>query len=298
LNNGSVIESGRYATLTAGGFTNTGSVVRDGLGPGFGSPLAVTGAFNNTGGTVSLIGGGDILSAASFNNSGSVTIGANETVNVTNAYDQTGGSTMIQPDGALIAELFTERGGIVQVDGSLTASGLSSHGGLLTGTGTINGNVWMGGSIMPGGVGAPGVFTINGNYTQTGGGVFNESISNTANGLLMVSGAASLGAGGTLFVSLLGGFNPAIGTSYAILDYGSESGTFKIADPTFNNGTERWVITSYDGGDGDDIVLTAEKNMTPTPEPPSALLLATGIATMAIFVKHRNAASRIWGAGR
>jgi hypothetical protein len=119
------------------------------------------------------------------------------------------------------------------------------------------------------------------------------SESNTANGVLKVSGAATLGSGGTLLVSLLGGFNPAIGTSFTILDYGSESGTFQIADPTFNNGTERWVITSYDGGGGDDIVLTAEKNMTPTPEPPSALLLATGIALAGIFTKYRNAAKRI-----
>jgi hypothetical protein len=124
------------------------------------------------------------------------------------------------------------------------------------------------------------------------------SESNTANGVLKVSGAATLGSGGTLLVSLLGGFNPAIGTSFTILDYGSESGTFQIADPTFNNGTERWVITSYDGGGGDDIVLTAEKNMTPTPEPPSALLLATGIALAGIFTKYRNAAKRIRTAGR
>lgn len=37
----------------------------------------------------------------------------------------------------------------------------------MSGSGTINANVTSGGHVIPGGVGAAGLLTINGNYTQT-----------------------------------------------------------------------------------------------------------------------------------
>jgi len=39
-------------------------------------------------------------------------------------------------------------------------------------------------TIIPGTMGSPGTLTINGNYEQTGKGIFDEVISMTSNGLL------------------------------------------------------------------------------------------------------------------
>jgi hypothetical protein len=136
----------------------------------------------------------------------------------------------------------------------------------------------------------PGTLNITGNYTQAGSGVYSELISSIANGLLNVSGSANLGAGGTLAITLLGGFDPANGTNFTIVDYGSESGTFTISDPLFGPGnSQQWVISSYNGGDGDDIVLTAEASaVAPTPEPSSLLLLSTGMVALFAFALLRE----------
>ena len=89
-------------------------------------------------------------------------------------------------------------------------------------------------------------------------------------------------------VLLAGNFDPVNGTSFTILDYGSENGTFIINDPFFNNGTQEWVISSYAGGDGDDVVLTAEAAHVVIPEPCTMLLVGSALLGMGGYARKKR----------
>jgi hypothetical protein len=70
-----------------------------------------------------------------------------------------------------------------------------------------------------------GTLTIDGNFTQTATGVLLVQIGGTSEfGQLAVTGTATLG--GTLEVSLLNNFVPAVGTSFQILTFAQSSGDF------------------------------------------------------------------------
>ena len=92
----------------------------------------------------------------------------------------------------------------------------------------INANVTNGGQVIPGGTGAAGLLTINGNYTQTASGSLDVDLGGTTAGSqydqLAVSGTATLG--GTLDVSLINGFQPALGNTFQVLTFASSSGNF------------------------------------------------------------------------
>ena len=96
-------------------------------------------------------------------------------------------------------------------------------GGLLTGAGTIQANVTNAATVEPG---DPfGTLTIDGNYTQTATGVLLIQIGGPSQyGQLAVTGTATLG--GTLEVSLLNNYVPAVGTSFQILSFAQSSGDF------------------------------------------------------------------------
>ncbi len=254
-----------YGTLS-----NAGTLINTpGSTPSSVSTINNSGTLNNRG---TIINDGMINNTGTFRNSGVVTISSTGLFTTNTNYTQMGGKTF--------------------VNGTLTATGpaiVDIHAGILGGGGTINGNVLMGGRMIAGMPGTPLTFTTNGNYEQTGTGVYDELIGSNANGLLQVSGAANLDPGASLDILLLGGFDPSNGTSFTILDYGSESGTFAIADPLFNGGTQRWVISSYSGGDGDDIVLTAEaNNIATTPEPATTFLLGTVLLVAAWYARKKR----------
>ena len=162
------------------------------------------------------------------------------------------------------------------------------QGGSLSGGGTVNGNVVMAGNMIAGTPGNPMTFNINGNYTQNATGILTALIGSTANSLLNVSGTATLLPGAQLNVVLAANFDPKNGISFTILDYGFESGEFILDDPYFNNGTQEWVI-GYAGGDGDDIVLTAQASNVVTPEPCTMLMVGTVLLGMGGYAKKKRA---------
>ncbi len=298
LSSGTVTVQGGSLTVTSAGFTNFGGSVLTMNGTG--DTVNITGGITNAG-TVSLTGSGDTLNADAFVNSGSVSIGAGETLTAESYgqqvggstdisgkfgtaaapifFTQLGGNTTIEASGVANISSYNVSGGTVTVLGTLDPATVSISGTtLFQGTGTVIANVAMtGGTMLPGVTGTPGTLNISGSYSQNGG-TFSELISNSANGVINLIGNVTLAPNSALTVGLLGtGFNPAVGTTYSILDYtGTLTGqNFSITDPTFNGGTEQWVLTYGDTGGicpvGDSCVELEAESVTP----PANLYAAT-----------------------
>ena len=153
-------------------------------------------------------------------------------------------------------------GGTLRVDGALPAASVATveSGAALNGTGTAGHvTVSSGGSYSPGH--SPGLFTV-GTLTLASGATFSEEMNGTSAGTqydqTLATGAVSLG-GATLSLTL--GFTPAIGDVFTII---ANHGLLPVSD-TFAGLPEGAVIsvggshfaTSYVGGDGNDVTLTA-----------------------------------------
>jgi hypothetical protein len=146
----------------------------------------------------------------------------------------TGGTVEVQSGTLSFPGTYTQTAGITRLSGGTLSAGggVNLEGGTLSGTGAVNGNVTNSGLVSPGGAGAAGTLTIDGDYTQTGTGVLLIDLGGLGAGTdydqLVVSGRATLG--GTLLVKLIGGFQPQAGDAFAIVTYGSHSGTFTTLD--------------------------------------------------------------------
>jgi hypothetical protein len=160
----------------------------------------------------------------------------------------------------------TVNGGTLQVDGSIASSATTVNGG-----GTLGGNGTAGAvSVANGGTLAPGASAgtlSTGNLSFAAGAIFAVELAAAAQfDRVDVTGTVALN-GATLDLSQLGTFNPAINTTFEIIDNGSGTavtGTFAgLAEGTiFSAGNDRFRI-SYVGGDGNDVVLTALDNEPP-----------------------------------
>jgi autotransporter-associated beta strand protein len=137
-------------------------------------------------------------------------------------------------------------GGVLQVDGSISSNTFINHKGVLAGGGTVFGNVTnYGGDASPGDpLSVPGVLTVSGNYMQTPSASLVIQIAGADPGqvsVLNVVGNANLN--GALDPELVNGFVPVVGQSFAILGYGSVTGSFShIQHKVFDNGRKRWSL--------------------------------------------------------
>ncbi len=198
VNGGSVVVANGGTITAQGWFSNLGAVT-----VASGGTLTEQGPFVN-GGFVTVASGGMLTEQGLFGNWGTLTIAAGGTFTTSGAdYIQWAGTT--------------------KVDGLLSAANFNLLGGLLTGAGSIQANVTNAATVKPG---DPfGTLTIEGNYTQTATGVLLIQIGGANQyGQLAVTGTATLG--GTLDVSLLGWYVPAVGTSFQILSSAQSSGDF------------------------------------------------------------------------
>jgi fibronectin-binding autotransporter adhesin len=284
--------------VTSGGFTNNsgGTLTINSIG----ANMTVIGGFTNNG-TVSMTGTGDNLKTDSFSNTNNVSIGAGETLTTSGNYTQTAGNTTI--GGKLTVNTLDASGGTLTLMGAGDVDPIAvsiSGTAALQGTGTVAANLTMtGGSIQPGVTGTPGTLTITGNYTQSGTGVLDELISTTGFGILNVSGNVNLDPADSLDVQLLGGYDPANGTTFDFLTYGTltPGSTFNIIDPNFG-GDQMWVISSYGTGADSYLQLEAEAapaggggGGTPTPEPGTLVLLGAGLLCLGGCVRRRKGAA-------
>ena len=201
--------------------------------------------FTNTDAGTVEVGSGTLLFVSEFNNSGTARALPGGTLGLKSGFfSQTTGTLML--DG-----------------GGLSSLGpLHLGGGFLTGVGTITGDVIVdGGSVRPGL--SPGQLSVAGGYSQAVGGRLDVEIDGPAAGTqydqLAVTGSVTLG--GPLAVSLGGGYAPAAGQAFVMID---NDGTDPVAG-TFAGLPEGAVLTaggwrlrvSYVGGTGNDVTLTA-----------------------------------------
>ena len=186
-------------------------------------------------------------------------------------YVQTGGTTSLWSAHSTLA---VDPGQSVNIEG-----------GLLRGFGTVQGNLINSGTVQPGD--GPGILTVQGFYTQNGSGILDIAIGGVNSGSqyseLSVSGSALLS--GTLDLSLLNGFSPAVGESFMILNSGGLSGMF--ADNTIQVGNVTFDVEYSPAGHKNDVVLLVAQ-VSAVPEPTSLAMLAVGMAGAGVYVACRR----------
>ncbi|MEK7213982.1 MAG: hypothetical protein AAB289_00080, partial [Chloroflexota bacterium] len=207
--------------------TNNGNITLDGATSVFTNIANLL--VNN--GSFTIQNGHNFIAAGAFSNSGSVTVGTGSTfTTAAGNYAQTGGATTVQ--------------------GTLDPAGIADiQGGTLTGNnGTIQGNTTNAGTVAPGT--SPGTLTVVGDYTQTSAGLLNIEIGGTIPGTqfdrLVITGQANLG--GTLNVTRINAFNPALGDNFQIITFASKSGDFATKNGLLL-GSGRALIPVYHAAD-------------------------------------------------
>ncbi|HTW56504.1 MAG TPA: choice-of-anchor D domain-containing protein, partial [Terriglobales bacterium] len=184
------------------------------------------GTFEKTGGTSS--NGGGFSASISVNNSGTV-IAKSGILLLGTLFTQTGGSTLLE-------------GGNIATSGTST---MTVDGGNVFGAGTITGGLTNTAGVVSASPSltstTPGTLTINGlgagYYAQGVGGTVEFGVAGSAAGdydVLDVTGAATLAGSGQL--CLLKGFKPTVGSTFPVMTYASETGSFS----TVNFG---WTLT-------------------------------------------------------
>jgi len=184
---------------------------------------------------------------------------------------------------------FTQSGGTSTIDGTLTSSTASTvtlNGGSLFGGGTINDSLVDNATITPADSAAKtAILNVKKTYTQGSTGVLNISIGGNTVGTqfdqLNVTGTAALA--GTLNITLINGFVPAVGATFDILNGSTVSGNWSTISGTSINGSEHFTETV----NSNDVILTVMPGAAPLTA--SSLLSRSnkGRITFGLVAPHR-----------
>ncbi|WP_259651489.1 Ig-like domain-containing protein, partial [Pseudomonas sp. NCCP-436] len=213
------------------------------------------------GGTITLGGGTTQVFNVGFGYSATLS----SVIAGTGALAKAGAGELILSNSNTNAGVTTVSAGTLVVDGSTSNATIVASGATLAGSGTLGGDVTVqnGGTLSPGGAGV-GTLTVNGNLTLNSGATLALNINGVAagtgydrvvvNGTVNISGATlaathgyAAGSGDSYTVIVNDAADAVTGTFSGI----SEGGKFNAA----GNGTE--LTTSYIGGTGNDLTLTA-----------------------------------------
>jgi len=112
-------------------------------------------------------------------------------------------------------------GGVLQIDGRVASNVYSQTGGIVSGSGTIGASLYNQGVVQAGSYGQPGTLTVEGDLDSTG--IIAVVVSNNANGKIAVQGSASIN--GTILVPVTGSiYRP--DAAYQILTAANITGSF------------------------------------------------------------------------
>ncbi|MHC5351540.1 Ig-like domain-containing protein [Metapseudomonas furukawaii] len=288
---GTISESGATGNLTLSAIS-TASLALSGSNSYSGTTTFSSGRVQvssdaNLGSGNLILGGGTLVATSATTLDNNLTVSSGSTVETaaaltlsgvisgSGALTKTGTSSLTLTGTETHTGTTTVSAGTLVVNGSTAGATLVSSGGTLAGTGTLGGNVSVqsGGTLAPGIAGVNngvGTLTINGGLTLAAGSTLAVEINGTTAGTghdqVVVNGAVSLG-GATLDASH--GYAPGQGDSYRIIDNdvadavtGSFSGLAEGGTVAASgNGTV--LTTSYLGGTGNDVTLTAPINAAP-----------------------------------
>jgi hypothetical protein len=172
----------------------------------------------------------------------------------------TGGSTLNVNTDVSTGTILVQQGTLALQGGTPTvANNVQIQAqGILTGTGTINGNARNAGQVLPAGAGAVGRITVTNDYTQAAGGSLNLDLQGPEPGTqsdnLEVGHAVQLS--GTLNLNALAGFNGNLFELVTNRGNDDVAGIFAgMAEGTAVTVGGRKFQISYQGGDGNDVVL-------------------------------------------
>ncbi len=277
-NKGKIIANQPTALIIdAAGFSNPGTLIVNN-----GSLMNITGPFSNfsgttlTGGTYMVSGtlqfnGANIVNDsakitltgapsaiidqaandglrnfAAITSRGSLTLHSKKTLVTPGGFSNAGKLTVATGTKFTTGGAYTQTGGTTTVDGTLTApSGTSIQGGKVFGKGTIASTVVSSGAFTAGDSPTKTGKLSPSTYTQNANGSLNIAIggltAGTQYGQLAVANGASLN--GTLNVTLINNFLPAIGNTFTILTTSARSGQFATVNGLSINGGEHFQIS-------------------------------------------------------
>jgi hypothetical protein len=277
-NKGKIIANQPTALIIdAAGFSNTGTLIVNN-----GSLMNITGPFSNfsgttlTGGTYMVSGtlqfnGANIVNDAAkitltgapsaiidqaandglrnfaaITSKGALTLHSKKTLVTPGDFSNAGKLTVTTGTKFTTGGAYTQTGGTTTVDGTLTApSGTSIQGGKVFGKGTIASTVVSSGSFTAGDSPTKTGKLSPSTYTQNANGNLNIAIggltAGTQYGQLTVTNGASLN--GTLNLTLINSFLPAIGATFTILTASARSGQFATVNGLGINGGEHFQIS-------------------------------------------------------
>jgi T5SS/PEP-CTERM-associated repeat protein len=158
-------------------------------------------------------------------------------------------------------------------------------GVLVNGLGTLRGNSSVHATVTNYGIVAPGVslgvLEITGDYTQDPAGKLQIELGGTANGTeydrLSISGSTSLG--GTLQVTLTGGFTPAENDSFDIMDFIGYPGTFNTLSLPALPGSLQWDTSKLFTDGVISVVLPGDFNANHFVDAPDYVTWRKGLGT-------------------
>jgi hypothetical protein len=288
-------------TLYAGTLTTNGTTTWGGnTGNGNNRFLGGNGAIINNNGTWQDQNAFDALILANsggvyqFNNAGTYTkSGAAVTsLSAVTLNNTTSGTIDVQAGRLQIASGTTNHGLInVESGASLNTVGGSTlllNEGTLEGTGVIKGNVRDSGTLLPGSADFNGDLTIDGNYTQTSTGIFEEYLGATSS-VLRITGNAIFDGDLQLFVLDGTSFDPferfIIAEISGVLSSGYFGGQTRFTD----NLGDIFTLSQVANGSYTDLVLTAT-DVASVPIPAAAWLFCSGLVGVAGLSRRRQAA--------
>ncbi len=261
-----------------------------------GTAATLSGPLTFEGGTLRFSGDATFANNATLGAQG-VTVDSNGFNSILNgSFSSSGGLRKIGTGSITLTNTHTYSGptsvenGTLLVNGSIK-SAVTVKGGTLGGTGTVgDATVEQGGTLSPGA--SPGILHVAGNLQLNLGAVYLVDINGAAVGVeydqTQVDGSVMMG-GATLTLQL--GYLAQIGTHFIIIDNDStdsiggffdqlpEGSSFTVDGQTFQ--------ISYQGGDGNDVELTAV-----VPEPHGWVLLSIGLVALTLCRRARGLLGR------